>query len=124
MHELNVMLKVIEDVEEVALENNVKRVAAIVLDIGELCSVVPSFMTEYFPLMIENKPLFDDCQLIINRVSGIGRCRNCQTEYNVVENEGYCPSCHGFSKEILSGRDFFIKEIQVTMEEETINERD
>lgn len=113
MHELGVMYKVLDEVSEIANENHINHVTGIVLEVGELSSVIPFFLTEYFPVIIENKPLFEGCELIVEPVEGIGECTECGTQYNVVQCDGYCPKCHAGSKKILSGRDFIIKEIQI-----------
>lgn len=113
MHELGVMLKVLDTVEEIAAEQGIEKVDGIVLDIGELSSVVPMFIEDYYPLMIESRPLFRDCRLTIDRTEGIAECANCGEQYNVIENDGHCPCCNAFEKHVLQGRDFVIKEIQV-----------
>lgn len=113
MHELNVMLQVLGEVTNIAQENHLNHVTGIVLEIGELSSVLPHFLEEYFPLMIEDRPLFDDCKLIIERVEGIGECLQCGCRYNVVKANGRCPECGYEYKKILQGRDFVIKEIQI-----------
>lgn len=113
MHELNVMLQVIDEVEDIAKENKLNHVTGIVLEIGELSSVLPHFLEEYFPLMIEDKSMFNDCKLIIERVEGIGECLKCGFRYNVVKENGICPKCGYNHKKILQGRDFVIKEIQI-----------
>lgn len=42
MHELNVMLQVVDEVEQIASANQIPKVSAIVLEVGELCSIIPS----------------------------------------------------------------------------------
>ena len=113
MHELNVMLKVLDEVEVIAEENQLNHITGIVLEVGELSSVIPHFLTEYFPVMIDERPLFDGCDLIIETREGIGKCRMCGCEYNVIKHDGYCPDCGSPAKDILSGKDFIIKEIQI-----------
>ena len=90
----------------------------LVLDIGELSSVIPMFIEDYYPLMIENRPLFKDCKLEIERTEGIAECVKCGEHYNVISNDGWCPCCHTFEKKVLQGLDFMIKEIQVPSPEE------
>lgn len=113
MHELNVLLEVVEQVEALADENKIEKVKAIVLEIGELSSVVPMFMEEYYPLMVENRVVLQDSELIIERIAGLAKCQGCGKEYNVVEHDGYCPLCGEFKKEVLQGREFLIKEIWI-----------
>ena len=118
MHELGVMFKVLDTVESIADSQGIDKVSAIVLDIGELSSVIPMFIEDYYPLMIENRPLFKDCKLEIERTEGIAECVKCGEHYNVISNDGWCPCCHTFEKKVLQGLDFMIKEIQVPSPEE------
>lgn len=113
MHELNVLIEVVDQVEALAAESKIEEVKAIVLQIGELSSVVPMFMEQYYPLMIESKKSLQGSKLVIERIPGKARCVNCGEIYNVVENDGYCPVCSTFEKEVLQGREFIIKEIWV-----------
>ena len=113
MHELSVMMEVIRIVDETAAENKIDQVKGVVLQVGELSSVVPIFLNEYWPILTEGKPLYKDSELIIETIPGIARCNKCHTEFNVVENEGWCPKCASFDKELLCGREFAIKEILV-----------
>lgn len=115
MHELNVLMAVADQVEQIAVENRLRFVDAIVLEVGELSSIIPMFLTEYYPLVVEKKPVLKDSKLKIEMVPGIGKCLNCGTEYNVIQQNGYCPECNSFEKEVISGRDFVIKEIQVNL---------
>lgn len=113
MHELNVLLEVVDQVEALAHESKIEKVKAIVLEIGELSSVVPMFMTSYYPLMVENRAVLQDSELIIESVAGLAECKSCKEQYNVMEHDGYCPACGEFKKEVLQGQEFVIKEIWV-----------
>ena len=44
MHELNILLEVVDQVEALACESKIEQVKAIVLEIGELSTVVPIFV--------------------------------------------------------------------------------
>jgi hydrogenase nickel incorporation protein HypA/HybF len=113
MHELSILIEVVRIVEELAEEQKIEKVGAIVLQIGELSSVVPQFMQEYFPMVVENKPVFKDTKLEIEILPGMARCQKCETVFNVIENKGYCPKCRSFDKDLLCGQEFLIKEIAV-----------
>jgi Zn finger protein HypA/HybF (possibly regulating hydrogenase expression) len=113
MHELNILLEVVDQVEALACESKIEQVKAIVLEIGELSTVVPIFMEEYYPLMVKNRPALQDSELIIESIPGLAKCEGCGEQYNVVEHDGYCPACSEFKKEVLQGREFIIKEIWV-----------
>jgi hydrogenase nickel incorporation protein HypA/HybF len=113
MHELNVLMEVADQVEALAAESKIEKVKAIVLQIGELSSVVPMFMEQYYPMIAEKKNCLQESKLVIERIPGKARCVNCGEVYHVVEHDGHCPVCNTFKKVVLQGCEFIIKEIWV-----------
>lgn len=111
MHELNVLMAVADQVEALAAERKIAKVRAIVLQIGELSSVVPMFMEQYYPMIVEKKTCLQESKLVIERIPGKARCANCGEVYHVVGHDGRCPVCNTFEKVVLQGREFIIKEI-------------
>ncbi len=117
MHELGVICKVIETVDDICVKENIPYVDTIVLEIGELSGIVPFYIQNCFPAVTYNKDRFKNTKLEIEVVEGQAKCSKCGEVFNVVKNEGYCPSCGSFNKEVLGGLDFLVKEIRVPEEE-------
>ena len=46
MHELGIVFHVIKSVEEIAQENELTKVSAVTLSIGEVSGIVPSYLTD------------------------------------------------------------------------------
>ena len=46
MHELGIVFYIIRDVKAVAAENHVEHVSTVVMDIGEVSTVVPHLLTD------------------------------------------------------------------------------
>lgn len=115
MHEIGVVRQVVHTVEEFAKENNVDKIAEIVLDIGEVSMIIPKYVEDVYPAVIKGT-ILEDAKLIINVVPGIVECDECDEIYNIVEHEGYCPKCGSFEKTVLSGDSFLIREIHVPEE--------
>lgn len=113
MHELGIVCQVIKTVDEIATEQNIEKVDEIVLEIGELCGMVPSYVETCFPACTFDKPRFAETKLKMEIVPGQAKCDKCGRIFNVLKYEGYCPSCGGFEKQLLGGREFVIKEIIV-----------
>lgn len=122
MHELNVMMRCLDMVQDIAEKNHASRVASITLDIGELSTILPYFIEKYYPLLIEERPMFNFCKLKIDTTEGIGECLHCGTKYNVWKSNGYCPVCGSRDKKILQGKEFIIKEVQLYDEEDNHSE--
>lgn len=113
MHEIGVLYKMLEQVEAVAKANDVSKIKAIVIDLGELSGMLPAFFEQYYPAATENKELFKGSELIINKIPGQGLCLDCNAMYNIMRLEGVCPKCKSRNKKVLGGRDFVIKNILV-----------
>lgn len=111
MHELVALTETIEQVERVAKEKEIKKIKAIVLEIGEASGYLPSFVTACYPRVIRGKPLFRGCELRIVRTKGEALCGKCRSHYNVVLNRGICPKCCANEPQMISGDEFLIKEI-------------
>lgn len=112
MHEIGVVRSMVKTITDFAEQNDIKEVAEIVLDIGELSLVIPKYVEEIYPVVVENTWL-KDAKLVINIIPGLAECEECNEVFNVIEHEGYCTNCGSFEKTVLSGKDFLIREIRI-----------
>ena len=112
MHELGVLLEVVEQVSKVAAENEVTRIGKLVLQVGELSSMIPKYMQKIYPAAVDGT-ILEGSELEIEIIPGNGMCKQCSSVYNLLEERGTCPKCGSKEFEMLSGKEFFIKEIQV-----------
>jgi hydrogenase nickel incorporation protein HypA/HybF len=110
MHELGIMAEVVRVVEDIAKKQNLQKIDTLVLQIGELSSVVPYYATQCFPAAAYGTML-QNTRLQIEILPGNGRCQNCGKVFNILENHKKCPACGGNTPEVLGGREFMIKEI-------------
>lgn len=116
MHEISVLYKMLDQVEAVARDNNVRKIRAIEIEIGELSGMLPYFFEQYYGPATENKDLFSGSELKIKSIPGEGLCHDCGALYNVMRFEGKCPKCGSRDKKIISGRDFMIRNIMAETE--------
>ncbi len=110
MHELGVIIEVVKQVEQIKIENNLTKVDTIVLEIGQLSAMIPKYVEEVFPVAIEKTSL-KETKLKIEIIKAVAKCNQCTKEFNLVESRGQCPHCELSSYELISGREFIIKEI-------------
>lgn len=113
MHELTLLYGVAQKVGEVVRENGLDHVDAIVLEVGEATTVVPEFLQDGYEVISDDYDFLRGSELIIDRITAVGRCRDCGTEFPVAANKGICPKCGSFSKDIIEGTDFLIKEVRI-----------
>ena len=131
MHEIGVVRSMVKTVTAFAEANQITDIAEIVVDVGELSLVIPKYVEDIYPHVVEDTFL-KNTKLILNIVPGMAECDECNEVFNVVEHKGYCPFCHrylgmmfftgkktycphcgSFEKTILTGRDFLIREIHI-----------
>lgn len=113
MHELTLLYGVAEQVGRVVKENDIDHVDAVVVEVGEATSVVPEFLLDGYSVISDDFDFLRGSELIINRITAMGRCRTCGNEFPIVVNKGICPECGSFDKDITEGTDFYIKEVRI-----------
>jgi len=116
MHEIGIVREVLRTVESYAKENDIKNIREIVLEVGELSQIIPEYMQEVYPYVVEDDPMFSETKLVIETIPGLAECDDCDEIYNVVECEGICPECGSTRKTVYSGTQCNIKEIHVAEE--------
>ena len=110
MHEISIMIEVVKTVENFAKRNGVTKIQTLVLQIGELSSVIPRYVEACYPVAVDGTVL-QDTELKIEILPGNAICKSCNKVFNLIENKSKCPHCDDKEFEILSGREFMIKEI-------------
>ena len=69
MHELGVVMEVVKAVEKVAAEQQLTEIETLVLQIGELSTVVPKFIEDCYPAAVQGTPL-QGSRLKIEQIPG------------------------------------------------------
>lgn len=110
MHEIGVVIEVVKTVENFAKKNHVTQIETLVLQIGELSTVVPKYIEACYPAAIQDTML-QNTQLKIEILPGNAICNDCNKVFNILENKSVCPNCKSRDWEMLSGKEFNIKEI-------------
>ena len=110
MHEITVLVELVKMVETAAIENDIHEIDTVVVQIGEMSSLVPRYMMEYFPHAAYGT-LLEDSKLKIEMIPANALCHHCNKVFRIVKNKGLCPDCEANDWEILSGMEFILKEI-------------
>ncbi len=110
MHELGVVIEVIKTVENFAEKNDVTKIDKLVLQIGELSSMIPTYIEACYPAAVDGT-IMEETKLEIEILPGNGICKACNDVFNFIQAKGMCPSCKNKQVELISGKEFMIKEI-------------
>jgi len=110
LHELGVVFEVVKTVKRAAESNGVTKVDTIVLQIGELSSMIPKYIEACFPAAVDGTP-FEDTKLKIEILPAKGICNGCNYVFNIIRHHAECPRCESKEWGLLTGKEFAIKEI-------------
>lgn len=103
-------MQVVDVVEKFARENDVEKIETVVLQIGELSSMIPKYVEAVYPAAADGT-ILEGSKLQIEILPANGRCNECETVFHLVEHDGVCPNCRSTDCDMLGGREFYIKEI-------------
>ena len=113
MHELGVTFHIMDHLEKVAKENQVTHIHSVTLELGEVSTVIESYLQNCWTWAAKKRPLFADAKLIVETLPAITYCEDCEKTYPTVEYGKICPHCGSARTYLLQGSEFNIKEIEV-----------
>ena len=118
MHELGIVFHIVKTVEEIAAENQADRVGKVVLQIGEVSTIIPSYLEDCWKWKCSKSPVMAGCELVIETIPAITFCEDCRETYATVEHGKTCPYCGGGNTYLIQGNEHQIKEIEVADHEQ------
>jgi len=110
MHELSIVLSILETVEEQARTHNALKVESLDLVIGSLSGVEMEALEFAWEVAVPGTILAHTKRNIL-AVQALARCTSCKHEFNVNELFEPCPECGSFRVEILKGKELQIKSL-------------
>ena len=113
MHELGIVFYIIRDVKQTAQEHGVEHVSGVVMNIGEVSTIVPEYLTDCWKWACSKEEMLKGCELKINTIPAVTFCEDCKSEYGTVAHGRTCPRCGSQHTWLLRGNEVEIKEIEV-----------
>lgn len=114
MHELGIVMQVIDQVEAVAEENEVDQVKKLRMEVGEVSSIVPELFTDCFQWAKKKTKHMADTELELIVLEGISYCQNCKETYRTTAYGKECPHCGSHDTYLVTGNEVTIKDMEVT----------
>lgn len=112
MHELSIVLNIIDIAESEAVKAGAVAVRRIELNIGKLSAVEPMAFEVAWKQAVRNTML-EHAGLVTNYVPGKGKCTECGTVFGMNELFDPCPACGSFFSEVIEGRELQVKSINI-----------
>ncbi|MDR1461295.1 MAG: hydrogenase maturation nickel metallochaperone HypA [Campylobacteraceae bacterium] len=112
MHELSVVNSLIELCEKNAKTNGAEKVVKVEVKIGKLSGIEPHFLKLTFDTFKE-KTVCEDSELIVNIQDVIIKCRSCNSESKLTNNEFICGHCGGNDVEVTDGEEMLLMRLEM-----------
>lgn len=113
MHELGIVMNVIDQVERIAAENGAKQVCKLSMEIGEVSSVVPALFRDCFEWAKQKTDYLKEAELELVILQGISYCQDCKGTYPTTTYAKRCPHCGSDNTYLITGNEINIKQLQV-----------
>ena len=112
MHELGIVFHIMDTIEEIAKEQNLTSVASVTLEVGEVSTVIPSYLEDCWKWAAKKRELFKDSVLKSEKIEAITYCEDCEKTYETVKYAKICPHCGSENTFLIQGNEVQIKEIE------------
>ena len=113
MHELSIVMSIVDIASREAKKANAQTVEEIELEIGELSGVEMTSFDFAWKQGIKNSVL-SQAELIINRPPGQGQCLDCENTFVMYQLYDACPHCKSPFITIQQGKEMRVKSLVVT----------
>lgn len=118
MHELGIVFHIIRSVEDVARQNNVRRVTAVTLELGEVSGVLEDYLQDCWNWAVSKSDLMRGARLQVAVIPAKTLCDDCGMVYPTVAHGRTCPGCGSGHTHLIQGNETMIRDITVPQEEE------
>lgn len=110
MHELSIVLHLLDAAEKILQENEADTATHIELDIGALTGVEPMAF-EFAWMQATQNTRFEHTQLVVQHTPGWALCTNCGHGFGVESAFGICSQCGNHRIDVVAGLQLRIKSI-------------
>ena len=112
MHELGTIHYVIDTVEKLAVENELRKIGSVTLEVGEVSGIIPHFLTDYWEYAKRKTTYLQEAELKIKTIRAVTYCQSCGKTYPTVQYAKICPHCGSDNTFLVTGNEYVIKEIE------------
>lgn len=113
MHELSIVMSIVDIATNQAEKANAQTIDQIELEIGELSGVEMNSFDFAWKQGIRNSVL-SKAELVINRPAGKGLCMDCDTQFDMHRLFDACTQCGGHLVAVQQGKELRVKSLLVS----------
>lgn len=113
MHELGIVMKVVEEAERAAEQNQVNKVRKLTMEVGEVSSIVPDLFRDCFEWAKKRTRYLQEAELEMILLKGISYCCDCKKTYDTTQYAKICPYCGSEKTYLVTGNEITVKGMEV-----------
>ena len=112
MHEMGIVLHMVDTLEETAKDNDLTRIGKVTLSVGEVSGIMTDLFTDCFDYFKVRHPVLKGASLVLETIPAVTWCDSCKKTYETVRFGRTCPYCGSGETWLLRGNECVIKEIE------------
>lgn len=112
MHELSIVMNILEVVEENARQHHAQKVIEVELNVGMLSGVEFEALEFAFE-HVTKSDLMNNVRFLINKIQPMAKCTECNHEFETMHYAAKCPQCGSFRTEIIKGDELMIQSFKM-----------
>jgi hydrogenase nickel incorporation protein HypA/HybF len=108
MHEYSITSSILEILQKVIDEKNLKKVKKLNFELSKLASIEPESIKFYFNFLTKDDEILKGARLHFKKINIEVRCNDCNKTYDLKSFEVKCPNCLGKNVNVVSMDDIKI----------------
>ncbi len=112
MHELSVVMSIVEMAEEKTRQHGATNVEQINIDIGCLAGIEFGALDFVWEAAVKDSVL-EGAERIIHKIPGRGKCSVCGNQFQMNNIFDSCPTCQSYQNEVITGQELIVKSLIV-----------
>lgn len=113
MHELSIVLSIVDIAEEQTRKANARHVDRIDLEIGLLSGVEFDALDFAWDAGVKHTVL-EHAERHVHKIPARAKCMDCGHEFPIEELFEACPACGQFLNEVIQGKELRVKSLEVS----------
>jgi len=112
MHEMSIVMSIVDIAEAEAKKANAEVISELELDIGTVSGIEIDALNFAF-MSIKPKTMLKNAEIKINTIQAKSKCEDCTFEFETDTVYSLCPECNSYKTKIIQGKEMKVKSMIV-----------
>ncbi|MDO6618348.1 MULTISPECIES: hydrogenase maturation nickel metallochaperone HypA [unclassified Shewanella] len=112
MHEYSIVMSLLEQIEQLAAQNQANEIIRVQIKVGVLSGVEPRLLATAFETF-KLEGICHNAMLDMNIQALIIHCRQCDTQSELTERNIVCPRCLSTNTQVIDGEQMMLMQLEM-----------